>query len=350
MEQEGSNKRSWLKVILVILGALLLVGSVVAGLVYYTVFGDTIDLEEEVIVTIPSETSVSALAEILTYHGVLQSTSGFVFTANQMNYEVKPGKYKIPTTVHSLYELIRKLRGSQLAIRITFHNFRIKEQLAGYLSRKTEIDSFQFAQLLNDTSFLRPYGYTPQTIMALFIPNTYEIYWDCTAKKFMDRMVKEHRRFWNEDRLAKAVELELSPTEVYTLASIVECESQYKPERPRIAGVYLNRLQKEGWKLEADPTVVFAVGDFSLKRVLNRHLEVESPYNTYKYAGLPPGPIYMASIDAIDAVLDAEKHDYMFFCANPHEEGAPKTHAFAKTFRQHQRNARKYWRWMRQNN
>lgn len=343
-------KRSWVKPFLII----CLIGTICAGLVgyylYQQVFGKNVADDLPKIVHIPpSCTSIQALGQLLEQQGIIQNAGSFVFTAEQMNYELKQGKYEIPKGTTNNKELVGVLRGRQMAVRLTFHNFRIKQQLAGYLSQTIAVDSLELIQLLNDPNFLTEYGYTPENVMAAFIPNTYEVYWDCDALCFWKRMLKEHKKFWTEERLQKAADLEMTPTEVYTLASIVEAESQHKPERPRIAGVYLNRLRKEGWRLEADPTVIFAVGDFSIRRVLNEHLELDSPYNTYKNDGLPPGPIYMASINAIDAVLNAEQHDYMFFCAKPPAaEGAPSTHAFAKTHRAHLRNARLYWNWIRQ--
>jgi UPF0755 protein len=347
-EQIEKSGRSWLKITGILLGIILVIGGAIGAYGYHLVYGKNIIVQKDYVLTIPTQIkTVEQLSKLLEQEGLLTSTMEFNLIANQMNYKVKQGKYAIPTNIATYRHLVRTLKGNQLAIKVTFHNFRVKEQLAGYLSQKIPTDSLEVARLLNDEAFLATYGYTPQTIMAMFIPNTYEVYWNYTPKDFFDRMQKEHKRFWNQERLEKAAALELTPTEVYTLASIVECESQYKPERPRIAGVYLNRLQKPGWKLEADPTVVYAVGDFSIKRVLNVHLETDSPYNTYKYDGLPPGPIYMASISSIDAVLDHEKHDYMFFCAKPPAEGAPSTHAFAKSLNQHLRNAKKYWQWLR---
>ncbi len=350
--EESKPKRKWLKILLgFFVGLLLLIGAI-GGYGYYVFWGQNIHLRQAKTLTVSNETAnQNQLAALLQKEGIIKDITTFVLTAQQMGYQTKSGKWKIPPTIKTNRELIRVLKGRPLAIKLTFHNFRLKEQLAGYLGQQIQTDSADFAELLNDEDFLADYGYTPQTVMSLFIPNTYEVYWDCDAKTFFERMVKENKRFWTVERLAKAKKLELSPTEVYTLASIVECESQYKPERPRIAGVYINRLQKKGWLLEADPTVIFAVGDFSIKRVLHKHLETDSPYNTYKYAGLPPGPIYMSSISSIDAVLDYEKHDYMFFCAKPPaNKEAPSTHAFAKTLRQHNRNAKVYWRWLRQRN
>ncbi|BDS15150.1 endolytic transglycosylase MltG [Aureispira anguillae] len=341
--------RKWLKLFLGLFLAVALVGGGLAYYFYHQVFGINVVLTEDTILTIPkSHTSLEQLAQLLEQEKIIQNKNSFLFTAQQMSYQLKTGKYTIPKSTTSNRRLVRVLQGRQLAVRLTFHNLRLKQQLAGYVSRQIEADSSELITLLNDSDFLAQFGYTPENVMAAFIPNTYEMYWDCDAKTFWKKMLKENKKFWNQERLDKAAALDMTPIEVYTLASIVECESQYKPERPKIAGVYLNRLQKEGWKLEADPTVVFAVGDFSIKRVLDRHLETDSPYNTYKYAGLPPGPIYMSSINAIDAVLNAEKHSYMFFCAKPPEAGQSLyMHAFAKTHRAHINNAKKYWNWIR---
>lgn len=346
--QEGP-KRKWLKIFLSITGIVLLSGAGLAYYFYQQIFGINLQLPQDKIITIPKHcSSLETLANLLEQEQVILDKPSFLFTAQQMNYKLKTGKYKIPQTTTSNRKLVRVLQGRQLAVRLTFHNFRLKQQLAGYVSKQIEADSLELMNLLEDAHFLAEFGYTPENVMAAFIPNTYEMYWNCDAKTFWNKMLKENKKFWNQERLSKADSLGLSPIEVYTLASIVECESQYKPERSKIAGVYLNRLRKEGWKLEADPTVVFAVGDFSIKRVLDKHLAMDSPYNTYKYAGLPPGPIYMSSIHAIDAVLQAEQHDYMFFCAKPPKDGQPLyMHAFAKTHRAHINNAKKYWNWIR---
>lgn len=340
-------KRKWVKIIIGIFFTLALLAGAVAFYLYNWIFGINLQLQEDAIITIHTNQNIEQLAQQLEQEQLIKNANSFKFTAQQMNYKPKSGKFKIPAATKDNYALVRALRGSQLSIKLTFHNFRLKQQLAAYVGSKIEADSSEIIQLLNDANFLNQFGFTPNNVMALFIPNTYEVYWNCSANEFWERMLKEYKKFWTEERLQKAKKQGLTPVEVYTLASIVECESQYEPERPRIAGVYLNRLRKEGWRLEADPTVVFAVGDFSITRVLNSHLATESPYNTYKNAGLPPGPIYMASINAVDAVLNAEEHDYMFFCAKVPDAGQPSSHAFAKTLNAHLNNARAYWKWIR---
>ena len=262
-----------------------------------------------------------------------------------MNYgdrTIKPGKYSLNEGNNNL-DLIRQLRsGNQVPVKVVFNNIRTLDRLAGKVSEYIETDSFALLDAFMDPNVQSSYELNEETMMTLFIPNTYEFFWNTSEKGFLDRMKKERDAFWNQERLQKAQDRQMTPEEVYTLASIVEKETNVKSERPTMAGVYLNRLE-QGIPLQADPTVVFAVGDFTIKRVLNRHLEIDSPYNTYKNTGLPPGPISMASISSIDAVLNAESHDYIFFCAKPGNSGQ---HAFAKTLAQHNRNARKYQRWL----
>lgn len=342
------SPRPWLKWLLLGAALLVLIGGGAAFYVYQMVFGKNVWLQEEQFIDIPNHiTTAKDLAEQLHQNGIIKNKGSFVFTAQQMHFQPKAGRYSIPAKVESNRELLQKLRGKRMTVKVTFQNLRTKAALAGVVAKSIQADSLSLIELFNKEEFLAQEGFTPDNVMVVFIPNTYEFYWNTTAEEFWKKMLQEYQKFWNETRLEQAKALEMTPIEVSTLASIVEAESQYKPERPRIAGVYLNRLEK-GWKLEADPTVVFAVGDFTIKRVLNKHLETVSPYNTYLNEGLPPGPIYMPSINAIDAVLQAEKHDYMFFCAKPPAEGeAPNQHAFAKTHRAHINNAQKYWRWIR---
>ena len=218
-------------------------------------------------------------------------------------------------------------------------NERLPEEVAAKAARFVEADSTDFMALFTDEAYLREIGYTSETLMGAFIPNTYEVYWDISPRRFMSRMIREHDNFWNQnDRKAKAQKLGLTPEEVYTLASIVEKETLLDKEKPRIAGVYLNRLKK-GMLLQADPTSVFARRDFDTPRVTDYHTKFDSPYNTYMYKGLPPGPISMASISSIDGVLNREAHDYLFFCAVGDGSGE---HAFAKTLEGHNNNARRY--------
>jgi len=336
-----------MKKVLIGLAALLLVGIAVAAVWAYPYY---LEIKENISpaarnrsLTIPPTTQTLAqVADYLLAEQVIMDKNSFIQTASRKSYQPSAGKFKIPKEAKSNRDLVLALRAQKRIAEIVLHNIRTKEQLAGVLGKQTSSDSNAYIALFQDSVYLKTLGVAPTTLISLFIPNSYEIYWSVDAKGVLERMKKETDKFWTAERLQKAKNLNLTPTEVYTLASIVETESQYNPERPRIAGVYLNRL-RQGWKLEADPTVVFAVGDFEIRRVLRSHLETPSAYNTYLNTGLPIGPIYMASINAIDAVLDYEKHEYMFFCAKPDLSGA---HSFARTLDAHNANAREYHRWL----
>ena len=274
--------------------------------------------------------------------GTIKNLKSFTWTANRKKYKdhIYPGRYKLSKFMNN-NELINLLRsGRQTPVNVTFSNIRTLEELASKVSEQIEADSDSIMQLLTNEEFLKQHGFNHYTIPGMFIPNTYEFYWNTTAKEFFLRMEKEYDAFWNADRTAKAEEMHFTKNEVITLASIVKEETLMPDERRKIAGVYINRLHK-GIRLQADPTVRFALGDFGIRRVLKKQLQVDSPYNTYKYGGLPPGPIAIPSIGAIDAVLNYEKNDYLYFCAKPDFSGY---HNFAKTLAQHNKNARLYQR------
>jgi len=271
---------------------------------------------------------------------VVNDLVSFSFLAKVLGYQdnVKPGLYTVAPKMTNL-ELIRVLRsGKQSPIRVTFNNVRTKEDLAEKITANMEISEEQFLHLIQDSVYIRKYNFNEETIMSMFVPNTYELWWNTSAEALFDRMYKEYESFWTDERKQKASTMGLNQTEVSTLASIVQAESQKSDERSRIAGVYLNRL-KLGMPLQADPTLVFALGDFEIKRVLNVHKETDSPYNTYMYAGLPPGPINLPDINSLDAVLNAEDHSYLYFCAKEDFSGY---HSFASTLAQHNANARRY--------
>lgn len=253
---------------------------------------------------------------------------------------VRTGRYDVGQEIPIL-TLYRKLRnGQQDPILLTIPTSRTMSKLAGALSKKLMLDSLTLVTALQDETFCQEAGYNTQTIPALFIPNTYEVYWDITLEGLIHRMQKENKAFWNAEREQKAKALNLSHEEICTLASIVDEETANDAEKPAIAGLYLNRLNK-GMLLQADPTVKFAVGDFSLRRITGEHLKKESPYNTYLNIGLPPGPIRIASIAGLDAVLNHQHHNYLYMCAKADFSG---THAFAVTFNEHKKNARNYIR------
>ena len=275
--------------------------------------------------------------------GAIDNESTFLRAARFMKLpdNFRPGLYRLKPGAGNK-ALVRMLsKGWQQPVRLVIPGyFRSLDRFADFLGEQLEAGRDAFARALNDPASAAKYGFDPQNFIGMFIPNTYEVWWTVTPEDFMDRMNKEYEKFWSGDRDAKAAAIGLTRQQVSTLAAIVIEETKYEPEMPRVAGVYMNRLHSD-MLLQADPTVIFAVGDPDLKRVLNRHLETDSPYNTYKYAGLPPGPITMPPVAAIDAVLNYEHHDYLYFCANDSFDGR---HAFAKTLSAHNENARRYQR------
>ena len=288
---------------------------------------------------IPTGSNLDDVVAIIKAQQILNNTESFKWVASKMNFKnIKPGKYKITKGLSNI-ELVRLLRsGKQEPIKLTFQNIRLKTDFAGYIGKNFEIDSLAFLNMLDSIDLVRQYGFDEETIFCMFIPNTYEMYWNTSKEKFFERMQKEYVKFWHTERLAQAKAIGLSPVQVSILASIVDQEALLNREMVRIAGVYMNRLNR-GIKLEADPTVIFANGDFTVKRVLYKLLQKDSPYNTYKYSGLPPGPICMPSVAAIDAVLHFEKHNYIYFCAKEDFSGL---HNFASHVTEHEMNARKF--------
>lgn len=260
-------------------------------------------------------------------------------SATKFKEKFRPGRYVFEKGTNNRVMIKRIISGNQTPYKLIISgNIRSTARLAAILGAKMAYDSTAFANCFNDTMTWNKYGYKAETFISLFIPNTYEVYWTITPEEFVERMKRENDRFWTPDRLSKAKALNFSKEQISTLASIVCEESNYKPELPMIAGVYINRL-KTGMKLGADPTVKFALNDPSIKRILYTHLSIDSPYNTYKNTGLPPGPITIPSIAGIDAVLNSSKVGYMYFCASPQFDGR---HKFATTFREHSRNAKAY--------
>ena len=299
-----------------------------------------LELDKPVYIYIPTGSDFKDVINILYNNNLIINRASFEWVAEKKMYSsnVKPGKYRITSGMsnNSLINLLRS--GRQESVRLVFNKVRTKELFAGIISKQIEMDSASLVKRLYDTEYLKKYSKNSETAMTLFIPNTYEFYWNTDADGFIERMNNESERFWNKSREKKAKKLKMSREEVITLASIVEEETIKNDEKRRLAGVYINRLNKR-MRLQADPTVKFAIGDFNIKRVLNKHLEFESPYNTYRNAGLPPGPICIPSITSIDAVLDSESHKYLYFCAKDDFSGY---HTFAKTLKQHNQNAAKY--------
>lgn len=324
-----------------LLGFALLVTGILAIYLLSAFFLSNVKNKDASVVLIYENYSLDSVVVSLKNQDVIKSERSFRMVSKILGLNdktLKSGRYKIKPG-SSNFSVVRMLKsGLQSPAKITLNNVRTLEDLAAKLGTYLKNDSTSFIALFNDQQFLSKFGLTPQTVMTIFIPDTYEMYWDLNPEKVIERFQEINNKFWNKERLAKADSLKLSTKEVYTLASIVEKETNKVDERPDIAGVYLNRLH-QGMPLQADPTVVFANQDFTIKRVTGKHTSLDSPYNTYMYTGLPPGPICMPEKSSIDAVLNATAHNYMFFCARPDLSGY---HAFAETFNAHVQNANAY--------
>lgn len=292
----------------------------------------------------------SSLQEVVNQlHPFLKDTDNFITVANKKGYgsNVKAGHFVLKKDMNN-NEIINTLRSGNVPIQVSFNNQHRLENLAGRVAEQIEADSLEILTAMISKPFLDSLEVSPLQSLKYYIPNTYEFYWNTSGEEFRNRMVSYYNEFWNENRLEKAEALNLSPQEVMSLAAIVQKETAKVEERPKVAGVYLNRLRR-GMKLQADPTVIFAIQnqnqDFEtpIKRVLYKDLELDSPYNTYKYKGVPPGLIAMPDVSSINAILNAESHDYLYFAANPENPGY---HKFAKTLAQHNRNARAYQNWV----
>lgn len=297
---------------------------------------------------ISSDDTFESVYSKLAMDSVVIDELSFKFLAKLLNYtdHVKRGRYLINNKQGNL-ELINKLRrGIQDPFKLTINSWRTKEDLAGRISKQMPIDSVSIINKLNSKEYCEGLGFNQESILSMFIPNTYFLYYTRDFDEISGRMKKEYSKFWNEERMRKSKKLGFNPVEVSILASIVEGESKISGEQARIAGVYFNRL-KINIPLQADPTVVFALKDFSIKRVTKKHIIYDSPYNTYRHTGLPPGPISIPNIQVIDHVLNLEKNDYLYFCANPDFSG---THLFASNYQEHLRNANLYQKALNQHN
>lgn len=314
---------------------------------YTTILSPNVpDVLENCFVIIPTNSSFNDVVKILHGNKQILDTVSFCKVAEMMNYKkniIRSGRYRI-TPSWSNRSLISHLRaGEQAPVNVVLTHGWVLEDVAAKAAQFIEADSTDLINLFLNEAYIAKFGYTTETLMSLFIPNTYEFFWNTDEKAFFERMIKEHQQFWNtQERLSKADTLGMNAIEVYTLASIVEREIAKNEEKKRVAGLYLNRIRL-GMKLDADPTAKFATRDFKATRILYKHIRFNSPYNTYLYKGLPPGPISMASITSIDAVLDSEDHNYIFMCVDPDNPGY---HVFAETLAEHNRNARKYHRWL----
>jgi UPF0755 protein len=312
-------------------------------LLYNLVYGKNIKTDgKEITLFIPDESSYDQAMDSVNAHFQIRHPKAFRWMAEKKKYPilVKPGRF-IFTKNMSYPELINILRsGRQDPVNVTFNNIRTLNDLAAKVGGQINTDSTRLMDFLSNPENYSKDGFTSETVISVFIPNSYQLFWNTTPRRFYERMLKEYKKFWTNERVAKAKEKNLNPVEVSILASIIDDEVAKPDEKPRIAGVYLNRLQR-GIPLQACPTIKFALNDFTITRVLKKHLVIDSPYNTYKHNGFPPGPIGCPTIEGIDAVLNAEKHDYLYFAAKADFSGY---HNFSRTLSEHNRYAAIYQR------
>lgn len=331
------------KTLSIVLLIALMVGAPFAYNFYQNIFSDNSAGEDKELF-IPTGSTFADVIKILQEQQAINKTESFEQVAAWMKYKegsIKPGHYVIEAG-KSNKEIITMLRsGNQTPMKLTINNVRTLADLAGTMSKYIESDSLSILQRLQDANLQRSYGKNPNTMMTLFLPDTYEVFWTTKVDKVIEKLANHTSSFWEKNK-GKLGRIGLSEDEAYTMASIVEQESNLAAERPTVAGVYLNRI-KTGMRLQADPTVKFAMQDFGLKRILLKHLEFDSPYNTYMYAGLPPGPICMPSMSSLNAVINAEDHEFLFFCAKP---GYNAGHVFAETLSEHNNNANVYQDWL----
>ena len=331
------NKKS------IIIAVILAVGGIVGFNYYQKIFAKNV--VKDGVIFIKSDDDIYEVKRAVT--PFIKNINDFDFVVQKKNYnKPKGGKYilKEGMSNNTIVNLLRS--GNQTPVKVSFNNQDTLEKLAGRIAAQIEPDSISLLTIMKDATFLAENKFTKTAVLGMYLPNSYEFYWNTSAENFRNKMLREYNRFWNEDRLDKAKKLNLSKEQVIALASIVQKETARISERPIVAGLYLNRYKK-GWPLQADPTIIYMLKqqygqDFVVKRVLTKDLEIKSPYNTYLNKGLPPTLIAMPDISSIDAVLNPSAHDYFFMCASVDKIGY---HEFAKTLAQHNRNATKYQRW-----
>ena len=338
------------KVIYIIIFALITIGGV-GGIYFYKIFyeSNTLFNDEYVFIKIPTNSTENQLLDSIGKH--VKDLSKFSKAANYKDYfsNIKPGRYKLENGFNN-NQIINSLRSNNVPIKITYNNIETFDQLIKRISERIEADSLSLSNVFNEKKFLNDLGLNSESVFSLFIPNTYEFFWNTSAIQFRERILKEFDRFWNDSRIEKSKKVNLNPIEVMTLASIVQKETPKVDERPTIAGVYLNRLERN-MKLQADPTVVYTIKkrdgfDTRIRRVLYKDLRIKSPYNTYVYRGLPPAPIVTPDISAIEAVLNPQKHSFIYFVA---DVSNPGYHLFSRTNAEHNRKKRQYTNWLKKN-
>lgn len=324
---------------------LVIVGALIAFKMYSKIYNSNV--KETTFIYIPSGGSFDTVQNLIKPY--VENLESFIWVAEKKNYPnlIRSGKFRIDKDM-SNDDLVNHLRGGKAeTIKLTFNNQDTYEKLAGRISLQIEADSISILDAMHDEEFLNTNTFNINNAMAMYIPNSYDFYWDTTGEEFRNRMLKEFNNYWDDERLKKAENRNLTPVEVATLASIVQKETAMVSERSKVAGLYLNRLE-DRWPLQADPTIIFALKqkygqDTIFNRVLNEDLRIDSPYNTYRNLGLPPGPIAMPDISSLESVLNAQNHTYYYMCASIDEIGL---HEFARTLREHNRNARKYQKWI----
>ena len=337
---KSKNKSFWRKTGFLTLAIFILIIGIIAGTLFIKIVSPAFKIDKITYLYIDEKKDYEALLSQLKIQSPIKDIHLFEQLASIMKYpqNIKSGKYEIKPQLNYL-KLIRMLRsGNQTPVKLTFNNIRLKKDFAERIGDQLMFGPEVLLNELNNPDVCQSFGFDTTTIISMFIPNTYDVYWTISVTQFLERMKKEYDRFWTADRLRKAQALLLSPVEVSILASIVEEETADKSEYPIVSGLYINRLRK-GMFLQADPTVKFAVGDFELRRILSAHLAIDSPYNTYKKTGLPPGPIRIPSIACIDAVLNYTHHNYLYMVAKEDFSGR---HNFSVTLPEHNRNADKY--------
>ena len=335
---DKNKKTGWVWMLLCLL--------VAAGAAAWWVYKSGFKISEPVSIYIDTDDTVDSIAQKTEKTAKPEEMRVFHLFAGLLNLKdrIRTGRYEVTSDL-TMLNFIRNIRNhNEQPVRLVVPSVRTMEQMAGKLANQLMVDSASIANYLKDEHNIKALGYIKESLPGVFVPNTYEVYWDVSVEKLMDRMRQESDRFWNTDRMAKLKEVseyagqEMTREKVITLAAIIDSETANDSEKPTIAALYMNRLRKQ-MALQSDPTVIYAVGDFSIRRVLNEHLKVESPYNTYRNMGLPPGPIRVPSIAGIDAVLNHGRNDYLYMCAKEDFSG---THNYAVSYGEHQRNARRY--------
>jgi UPF0755 protein len=340
MTAKKASSGGTLRKFIVAMVIILIIALGFTGLNYYLKYFSPNVTDKQEYLYIHTDADFKDVYKTIQDKGIVKDTASFYRAAENMNYvsRVKAGRYRLHAGMSNRRLINMLASGTQEPITLAFHNLRLKEQFAGFVAKKIEPDSTAIIRLLDSTSYVQKYGFTTDNVYTMFLPNSYQLYWNTSPEKFFKRMYAHYEKFWTPERKQKAAAINLTPVEVSVLASIVDAEALHDNEMPAIAGLYLNRLKK-GMKLEADPTIIFAQNDFTIKRVLTRYLSINSPYNTYLHTGLPPGPIMMPSVNAVNSVLDHQNNDYIYMCAKADFSG---DHAFATNMADHLVNAHKF--------